>query len=322
MKAFVVLSALPMILASAVSANVPRPPARPMSLPITPALSAAPSVTPSPVAAPTSLQTKRHRRHSSHRHSTGDKSAIAAANRAATLAPTAHGFINAEQVYPYASGLVFQVMTAPERVTDIALQPGEQLVAVASGDTVRWIIGDTTSGAGGEKRTHILVKPFAPGLSTNLVVTTDRRSYHIALTSTAGAAMAALSWTYPQDALLALKRAEVQAAAVAPIATGLDVDQLRFDYTITGDRPAWRPLRAFDDGRQTFIEFPATLAVGEAPPLFLVDGKGEAQLVNYRLHGHFYIVDRLFDLAELRLGTKRQDIVRISRAASATGRRS
>lgn len=322
MKTFVVLSALPMILASAVSANVSGPPARPFSLLIAPVSSAPPSVTRPPVVAHKSRQTKRHRRHSSHLHSVGDRSAIAAANRAATLAPNSHGFVNAEQVYPYANGLVFQVLTAPERVTDIALQPGEQLVAVASGDTVRWVIGDTTSGAGGEKRTHILVKPFAPGLSTNLVVTTDRRSYHIALNSTAGAAMAALSWTYPQDALIALKREEVQAAVVAPIATGLAVDQLRFDYSITGDRPAWRPLRAFDDGRQTFIEFPATLAVGEAPPLFLVDGKGEAQLVNYRLRGRFYIVDRLFDLAELRLGTKRQDIVRISRATSETGRRS
>ena len=82
--------------------------------------------------------------------------------------------------------------------------------------------------------------------------------------------------------------------------------------------PDWRPLRAFDDGRQTFIEFPPSLAVGEAPPLFLVDRKGEAQLVNYRLRGRYYIVDRLFDAAELRLGTKRQQVVRISR----TGRSS
>jgi hypothetical protein len=36
-------------------------------------------------------------------------------------------------------------------LTDVALQEGEQLVGsgpVAAGDTVRWIIGDTESGAG------------------------------------------------------------------------------------------------------------------------------------------------------------------------------
>jgi type IV secretion system protein VirB9 len=246
---------------------------------------------------------------------------VAAANRAATIEPVAQGFINAVQVYPFADGAIYHVITAPERVTDIALQPGETLVAVASGDTVRWVIGDTTSGSGAEKRTHVLVKPFSAGLSTNLVITTDRRSYHIALTSLAKTAMAALSWTYPQDALIALKRAAAATEAAAPVAAGIEVEQLHFNYAVSGDRPAWRPFRAFDDGRQTFIEFPATLAVGEAPPIFLVDGKGEAQLVNYRVKGRFYVVDRIFDVAELRLGTKHQQIVRISRVAEGVAKR-
>lgn len=238
---------------------------------------------------------------------------VASANRSATVEPAANGFVNSAQVYPFADGSIYRVITAPGRVTDIALQPGETLVAVASGDTVRWVIGDTTSGSGTGKRTHVLVKPFSVGLSTNLVITTDRRSYHIALTSVAKTAMAALSWTYPQDALIALKRASAAAEAVVPIAAGIEVEALYFNYVISGDRPSWRPLRAFDDGRQTFIEFPASLAVGEAPPIFLVDAKGEAQLVNYRVKGRFYVVDRIFDAAELRLGTKNQQVVRISR---------
>jgi P-type conjugative transfer protein TrbG len=238
---------------------------------------------------------------------------VAAANSGATIEPSAAAFVNATQVYPFNDGTIYRVYTAPGRVTDIALQPREQLGAVASGDTVRWVIGDTTSGSGTEKRTHVLVKPFTAGLTTNLIITTDRRTYHLTVSSAAGPAMSAISWTYPQDALIALQRQREQAAAAAPVASGLEVDNLRFDYTITGDRPTWRPLRAFDDGRQTFIEFPVALATGEAPPLFLVDAKREAQLVNYRVRGRFYIVDRLFDTAELRLGTKRQDVVRISR---------
>lgn len=244
--------------------------------------------------------------------------AIRAANANATLEPRRPDFVNATAVYPFSEGTIYRAYTAPERVTDIALQPGENLVAVASGDTVRWVIGDTTSGTGAEKRTHVLVKPFTAGLATNLVITTDRRTYHVALTSTTGPAMAALSWSYPQDELLAVRRAQEAAAAAAPVAAGLEIERLNFGYEISGDRPPWRPLRAFDDGRQTFIEFPPSLAVGEAPPLFLVDGKGEAQLVNYRLRGRYYVVDRLFGTAELRLGTKRQQVVRINRI----GRRS
>lgn len=239
--------------------------------------------------------------------------AIGAANADATVEPRRPDFINGTAVYPFADGTIYRVYTAPERVTDIALQPGENLIAVASGDTVRWVIGDTASGTGAEKRVHVLVKPFSAGLSTNLVITTDRRTYHIALASTGGPAMAALSWSYPQDALLAIRRAQEAAAAAAPVAAGLEIERLDFGYAISGDRPPWRPLRAFDDGRQTFIEFPPSLAVGEAPPLFLVDRKGEAQLVNYRLRGRYYVVDRLFDAAELRLGAKRQQVVRISR---------
>jgi type IV secretion system protein VirB9 len=241
---------------------------------------------------------------------------ITVANRAATEEPAAQSFINATQVFPFADGMVYHVYTAPGRITDIALQPGEGLGAVASGDTVRWVIGDTSSGEGTDRRAHILVKPFAAGLSTNLVVTSDKRTYHLALTSTRETAMAAVSWSYPADQLIALRKASDDAKAAAPIATGLDVAQLRFDYEISGDRPGWRPLRAFDDGRQTFIEFPATIATGEAPPLFVIGTKGEAQLVNYRVSGRYYVVDRLFDAAELRLGSKHQQVVQISRTSS------
>jgi type IV secretion system protein VirB9 len=238
----------------------------------------------------------------------------------AVAADIAPAFVNAGVVVPFVDGAIDQVSTAPERVTDIVLQPGETLVSVASGDTARWVIGDTTSGSGADKRSHVLVKPFAAGLATNLVITTDRRTYHLALSSRAGPAMSALSWTYPQDALIALKKAEQAAVAAAPVAAGLDVDQLHFNYALSGDHPAWRPLRAFDDGRQTFIEFPPSLAVGEAPPLFVVGAKGEVQLVNYRLRGRYYVVDRIFDAAELRLGTKHQAVVRITRVGNVEAR--
>ena len=244
---------------------------------------------------------------------------VRAANRAATLEPVSASYVNAVQVYPFSDGAIYHVLTAPGQVTDIALQPGEALVAVAAGDTVRWVIGDTTSGTGESKRTHVLVKPFSAGLATNVIITTDRRTYHLALSSAERSAMVALSWSYPQDQLVALKAAEDRLRAQA-VATGLSVEQLHFDYVISGDQPAWRPLRAFDDGRQTFIEFPAGLGTGEAPPLFLVDPKGTAQLVNYRVQGRYYVVDRLFEAAELRLGLKRQDVVRITRAVEADTR--
>jgi len=246
---------------------------------------------------------------------------VDAANRAATREPSSAGYVNAVQVYPWTDGALYRLYAAPEKVSDIALQPGEKLVAVSAGDTVRWVIGDTTSGAGEAVRVHVLVKPFAPGLATNMVITTDRRAYHLALESTDRTAMAAVSWTYPQDRLLALQHQNAQAEAAKPVAASIDLANLHFRYAISGDNPPWRPLRAWDDGSKVYIEFPGRLDQGEAPPLFVVGPLGQTQLVNYRVSGNHYIVDRLFAAAELRLGEKPQQVVRITRTDGADRRR-
>jgi type IV secretion system protein VirB9 len=239
---------------------------------------------------------------------------VDAANNTALREPSSDGYINAMQVYPYTEGALYKLYAAPEHVTDIALQPGEMLTAVSSGDTVRWTIGDTTSGSGDAKQVHVLVKPFAPGLTTNLVIATDRRTYHLQLESTERTAMAAISWTYPLDRLFALQRQNAQADATAPLATAIAVENIKFRYAISGDSPPWRPLRAFDDSAKVYIEFPARIDQGEAPPLFVVGPDGDNQLVNYRVRGNYYIVDRLFSAAELRMGTDPQQVVRISRS--------
>ena len=247
--------------------------------------------------------------------SPGTVQRVRAAAAAAIKEPRGENYRGAVQSYPYVEGAVFRLVTAPEHVTDIALEPGEALVAVAAGDTARWTVGDTMSGAGTGQRVHVMIKPLAPGLSTNLIITTDRRVYHLALVSTANAAMAAVSWTYPHGSLLAIERGASGAQAVLQAPHTVELVHLEFGYTIGGDRPAWRPLRAFDDGRQVYIEFPAALGQGEAPPLFVTGADGAAELVNYRVSGRYYVVDRLFDRAELRLGGKRQTIVRIVRDA-------
>jgi type IV secretion system protein TrbG len=241
---------------------------------------------------------------------------VAKANEAARVQPTRNGYINAVQVYPYTTGALYQVYTAPGQVTDIALQEGEQLVGsgpVAAGDTVRWIIGDTESGTGPTKRVHIEVKPTRPDLVTNLVINTDRRTYHLELRSTEKAYMASVSWQYPQDQLIALRRHNAVAEAATPVDTGLDLGRLNFRYAIEGDTPAWRPLRAFDDGTKVFIEFPRGIRQGEMPPLFVLGPEGGAELVNYRARQNYYVVDRLFAAAELRLGGDHQQKVRIVR---------
>jgi type IV secretion system protein TrbG len=241
------------------------------------------------------------------------KDRVKGANEAARIEPVKDGYINAIQVYPYTKGALYQLYAAVNQVTDVALEAGEKLVSVSAGDTVRWVVGDTTSGEGKDAQVHILVKPIGIDLETNLVITTDRRTYHLEMKSSQSTYMASVSWTYPASELLALKkRAEVEGGTTALADVGVNLEQLQFRYRIEGDAP-WKPMRVFDDGAKVYIQFPSGLAQSEAPPLFVIGPDGKPALVNYRVRGTTYIVDRLFAAAELRLGTAPQRVVRIVR---------
>lgn len=245
------------------------------------------------------------------------RQSIGRANDAARVQPERATFLNAIQKYAWAEGALFQVYAAPGQVTDIVLEEGEALVGpgpVAAGDTVRWIIGDTVSGSGATRRVHILVKPTRADIMTNIVINTTRRTYHLELRATAATYMASVSWSYPEQELIALRAAEAERERAAPVAAGLDLAALNFRYRLSGDEPAWRPVRVFDDGRQLFVEFGEDIATGDMPPLFVVGGNGEAELVNYRVKGRYMVVDRLFERGELRLGAgKKAQAVRIER---------
>lgn len=249
----------------------------------------------------------------------GPSETIGEGRRGALVEPTLDGYVNAIQVYPYTEGALYRLYAGPGQVSDIVLQAGETLVSVSAGDTVRWVVGDTVSGAGETARAHVLVKPMKAGLITNLMIATDRRTYHLELESVEAGYMAALSWRYPADELARLvsrNDAALKQEAVS-IERGVALEALNFEYRLTGDNPDWKPVRVFDDGRQVFIQMPPSIRATDLPPLFILNDSGEAELVNYRVRGNFYIVDRLFRAAELRLGEKPQTIVRILRVERA-----
>jgi len=150
------------------------------------------------------------------------------------------------------------------------------------------------------------VKPTRPDISTNLVISTDRRTYLIELNASEETWMPAISWAYPRAP---------ETPLVAPATPRIPPAHARnYRYGLQGDGPPWRPVSVFDDGRRVYVVFPRGIAQGEMPPLFVLGSDGELEIVNSRIHGNVLIVDRLFVAAELRLGRgPRQEVVRIVR---------
>ncbi len=245
------------------------------------------------------------------------------ANAEARDGPASGVFVNSALYHAFEPGRLYAIHTSPRFLTTIALRPGEKLIAKAAGDTVRWVLGETEAGAGEAQQVIVLVKPMRGGLRTNLVLTTDQRTYLIDAVSTdSGAYTSVLSWTYPQEeakaraADAARRAAAEQASEALRVQAAVPVERLDFRYVVTplkGRAPPWTPVRVFDDGAKTYIEFPPDLAVREAPPVFLLDADDQAQLVNSRLLGRYLVVDRIIDRAELRLGDKKPVVVRLTR---------
>jgi len=246
------------------------------------------------------------------------QNAIRSANADALQQSRGSAFLNGVQVFAFEPGRIFEVWTTPLRVTTISLRPGERVISKVAGDTVRWMIAETTSGESTGAQVHIVLKPLRTGLSTNLVVTTSERVYMILLRSApnADAANAAVAWEYPLDAIASDVEALIAAEPNARGVARLPIERLDTRYRIEprGRPPVWTPEAVFDDGAKTYIRFPQAAGAHELPPLFVLSETGEAQLVNYRVRGLTYVVDRLFARAELRLGARRPQIVRIERA--------
>jgi type IV secretion system protein VirB9 len=230
---------------------------------------------------------------------------LTAANSAARQRPRPEAFQEARQIYAYEPGALYEVYTSPNYVTTVLLEPGETLNTIAAGDTSRWMVTQADAEDQIEGRTIVLIKPQASNLRTNVVLITDRRSYLIEAVSQSGNIYSAqIAWTYRQAA---------GGADAAPI------DAINLNYrirTVRGRRPVWAPTRVFDDGRRTWIEFAPAAAASDLPPLFAITGEG-AELVNYRVldgpSGKRYMVDRVFDVGELRLGARNPIVVRLER---------
>lgn len=241
------------------------------------------------------------------------KDAIVRANKKATREPNSGEYINAIMTFDYMPGALYQIYCAPLSVTDIQFETNEHIVSVGAGDTLRWQVSKTFSGIGGNRQEHLLVKPVEDRLTNTLVVTTDQRTYHLVLRSTPSTYMASVTWRYPEGDGIVKTFNSDDDADVPASASAIDLNRMCFDYQVQlvkGPQPTWFPTMVFNDGKKTYIKMPSNNQT--APTLFIGSSVKDGQIVNYRVAGDYYIVDRLFSQAQLRSGQDNQIIVQIS----------
>jgi type IV secretion system protein VirB9 len=217
------------------------------------------------------------------------------------------------------------VVCAVLQVCDVALQAGEQVNSINLGDTARWTLEPAITGTGDTEVQHIIIKPMDVGLETSLVVTTNRRTYHIRLKSHRKEYMPQVIFTYPDEEQIKWdglrKQADKKRQDKIIPETGEYLGDLDFAYDIKPNGSvSWTPVRVFNDKQKTIIEMPEAMAQTEAPALLVVRREGgafeddETVQVNYRVQGNRYIVDSVFDTAILIAGVgNNQDAVTIKR---------
>lgn len=223
--------------------------------------------------------------------------------------PAPDGYFNALQRYEYEQGVLYQVYSSPLHVTMLTFEPGEKVLDLASGDVTRWIMMRSSSGEAEQARDHLMIKPMRPNLHTNIAVVTNKRVYHLELRSYAETYMAEVSWRYPYGELLqhlvpSQESSPSASATTARVEVGRQVAQLCFAYAfvVPSRKPSWMPQRVFHDGKRTYIQFAAGTAERALPALFLLSEQGKPELATYQVEGDAFVVDRVVEVAQLRLG--------------------
>ena len=223
----------------------------------------------------------------------------------ATNRSSADDFVLSTQFYDYLPGQIYEVIASPVFITTLALKPGEQLIAIAAGDTTSWEVSQTTTGSQ-PTQTLVLVKPLRPWLQTNLVLTTNQRVYQVGLKSVPdGVYNATVAWRYPNESMLRfVSPAPSTSTAADDSLAPIQLNQADFNYKVKLTRgwrmPGWAPVHVFNDGNKTYIQFPHGNRV--SPLVYTSDRSGFRTVLNYRVRDDFYILDKVVDRVELLLG--------------------
>lgn len=190
------------------------------------------------------------------------------------------------------------VICAPLHLCVVQLERGEKINNIELGDSAHWLISTALMGSQQDSSYQVAIKPKFYDTATDLVITTDKRTYNIGLVSKQGSETHVVNFYYPEETLALSNLQQATTDQMISSSPVVDVDHLNFNYEMSGDDPSWKPIQIFDDGTKTFIRMAPISERLDLPVLYILRNK-ETQLVNYRYRRPYYVVDGLFEMGYL-----------------------
>lgn len=219
-------------------------------------------------------------------------------------------FSGGTMFYDFDETFVYEIYCQPYRITDLSLEPGEMVLENPFiSESQVWEMGAGVSRKNGQDVQHFYLKPDIPGLTTSMIIITDRRVYHLLLKSFKDCYMAMVEFEYPNtmpytiktDAMIERMNSKTNSFS------GIDPKYLSFDYKMSYSifkKPLWLPKRVYDDGRRTYIQMDETVLHTQSPVLF----NHRNERINYRVDKNLIIIDELIEKVTLRRGKEKVTI--------------
>lgn len=208
-----------------------------------------------------------------------------------------------EVSFIYQKDQVYQIYLQEGYITDIVLEKGEAIKYIGGGDTERWKIDTSSSGTNINQINHVFIKPVQRGISTNLIINTNKRTYQLFLVS-GSSFNPIVKWRYPKSDYDVISEKKITEYS------NINPNKMNFQYRISNRKYKWSPAMVFDSGTKTYIKMKPEIINSELPAFFVLDDENKMTLVSYRYIKGYIVVDRLFDEAVLVLGKKKVKIKR------------
>ena len=203
---------------------------------------------------------------------------------------------NSTMTFAYSPTQIYKIYCRRGYLTDLAFRKGETIQFVGGGDTAGWAVSSATV----DGVPHLYIKPVVEVSTTNLIITTDKRSYQLIVHS-ADWYNPMVTWTYAaEDRQDMLRNEQKEQALRTTSVNATSVENLDFNYRIKGKNKEYCPEMVFSDGMRVYLKF-AKLPQRQVPIFVQEQGNRMMTLINYHQKDNYYIIEIPFEKAQLRV---------------------